>query len=76
MIRSGYVYHCAAGESWDSVALELYGDEKYAAELLSANPALCHMVVFEGGEILYIPVVEQTGEGETVYTPANAPWKD
>ena len=76
MIRSGYVYHCAAGESWDSVALEIYGAEKYAAELLRANPALCHMTVFEGGETLYLPVVETAGEGEDVFTPANAPWKD
>ena len=76
MIRSGYEYHCAAGESWDSVALELYGDEKYAAELLNANPALCHKVIFEGGEVLYMPIVEQASEEETTYTPANAPWKD
>ena len=76
MIRSGYVYHCAAGESWDSVALELYGDEKYAAELLRANPALCHKIVFEGGEELYMPVVYKTGNDAQAYTPANAPWKD
>ena len=76
MNRSGYVYRCAAGESWDGVALELYGDEKYAAELLGANPALCHKIVFEGGEALYIPIVEKADRDETAYTPANAPWKD
>ena len=76
MVRSGYVYHCAAGESWDSVALELYGDEKYAADLLSCNPALCHKVVFEGGEILYMPVIAISDNDEPAYTPANAPWKD
>ena len=35
---SGYEYHCAGGETFDSAALEIYGDEKYAAELLCANP--------------------------------------
>lgn len=76
MIRSGYVYHCAAGESWDSVALKLYGDEIFAAELICANPALCHKAIFEGGEILHMPVVETHGDDDIVYTPANAPWKD
>ena len=76
MSRSGYIYHCAAGESWDTVALDLYGDEKYAADLLNANPQLCHITIFTGGEVLHIPTIRKASDGEAAYTPANAPWKD
>lgn len=75
MIRSGYAYHCAAGESWDSIALSVYGSENYAAELMSVNPALCGKAVFCGGERLRLPVLAIAGQN-AVYTPANAPWKD
>ena len=52
MTLSGQGYRCSAGETFDSVALAVYGDEKYACEILNANPALCTIPVFRGGEIL------------------------
>jgi hypothetical protein len=70
---SGYVYKCSAGETIDKVALNLYGDEKHAADLLNANPGHVHKMVFVGDEVLSIPVVE-TSESE--YAPAPAPWKE
>lgn len=74
---SGYIYRCSAGETFDSVALDIYGDEKYAAELLNANPALVLKSAFEGGEELELPVVEQVeDEQENEYKPASAPWKE
>lgn len=77
MILSGQVYVCSAGEAFDSVALEVYGDEKYACELLNANPALCTKPVFTGGEILELPVVEIPADSdEEAYAPATAPWKE
>lgn len=76
MNRSGYGYHCAAGESWDSVALKIYGDEKYAAELLAANPALCHILIFVGGEQVHLPTLEVPSTESAGYFPATAPWKD
>lgn len=78
MILSGQTYRCSAGETFDSVSLSVYGDEKYACELLCANPALCTKMIFAGGEILDIPVVEiteQESDGET-YMPPVAPWKE
>ena len=77
MTLSGQEYRCSAGETFDSVALRVYGDEKYACELLCANPALCTLPVFLGGEVLELPVVEipENGEGEE-YMPATAPWKE
>lgn len=77
MTLSEQVYKCAAGETFDSVALAVYGDEKYAAELLNANPTLCHIPVFAGGELLDLPVVEiPAQESENDYMPATAPWKE
>lgn len=76
MVFSGYEYLCAGGETFDSVALHVYGDEKYAADLLCANPKYCGRAVFEGGERLLVPVVEGESGGEAAYTPAAAPWKE
>lgn len=70
-------YLCSAGESFDIVALLLYGDAQYTPALLSANPALCHLLRFAGGERLVVPqittpqAVDETGAGVT--TP---PWKE
>ena len=35
MEYSGYVWPCSAGETFDEIALMVYGNEKYAAELMS-----------------------------------------
>lgn len=78
MELSGYQYACAGGETWDSIALEVYGSEKYAADLLCANPEQCRKAIFTGGETLYLPLVEmpeaETDEFDT--SPATPPWKE
>ena len=78
MELSGYAYTCSAGETFDSVAGVLYDDEKYAAELLNANPEYADRLVFTGGETLYIPVVDvpETATDETVTEPERAPWRE
>ena len=80
MTLSGQIYKCSAGETFDSIALAVYDDEVYASELLNANPALCRVQVFTGGEELALPVVEvvetETNENADDYMPANAPWKE
>lgn len=75
MTLSGYVYKCAAGESWDLIARKLYGDEKYAAELLCANPGKSDIVRFSGGEILEMPVAEIAEDRYSRQISA-APWKE
>ena len=57
------------GEAFDSLALVLYGNEKYAADLLLANPELCHKIIFDGGEELKVPQIS-----ETTVSPL-PPWK-
>jgi phage tail protein X len=77
MTLSGQTYRCSGGETFDKVALIIYGDEKYACELLGANPSLCTIPVFTGGEVLELPVVEVTeNSDEEDYMPASAPWKE
>ena len=67
-------YTCAAGDSFDGAALEIYGDEKYAAFLLQFNPELCGKLVFEGGEKLAVPIVDIPDDDERT-APAAAPWR-
>lgn len=76
MILSGYKYHCSGGEAFDSVALEIYGDEKYAAEILCANPGYCEKLVFTGGEILELPALQTAVTGTNGETIRPAPWKE
>lgn len=76
MKLSGRFYPCSAGETFDSIALVLYGDEALASELLNANPSLCTKPVFTGGEKLALPVVEITDAERETYMPAKAPWKE
>lgn len=78
MEYSGYAYRCVSGETWDSVAFDIYGDEKYAAELLCMNPEHDRKSVFTGGEELYLPEIDVPEDmpedgGEL---PATAPWKE
>lgn len=71
---------CAMGETFDSIALEIFGDERYAAELLAANPLLARITVFSGGEALTLPEVdtpdEDEEEEEEGAMPVTAPWKE
>lgn len=77
MELSGFTYQCSAGETFDSAALVLFGDEKHASALMIANPRLCHKSVFDGGELLTVPVVELPEDGrDSEYAPFRAPWKE
>lgn len=77
MTMSGQYYHCSAGETFDSVALMIYGQEKYACELLNANPSYCRIPIFVGGEILALPVIDIPANPDDITAmPAEAPWKE
>lgn len=76
ILYSGLEYHCAANQSFDSIALAVYGDEKYAADLMSANPDYCGQIVFDGGEILLLPSLDvPQRNNETALANTIAPWK-
>lgn len=75
MEMSGYVYMCSAGETFDMVALKVYGAEKYACDLMCANPHLTNRYRFDGSEALLLPVVEKT-DSSVQAVPNAAPWKE
>lgn len=75
MKLNGYVYTCAGGETFDSIARLIWKDEKYAAELMAANPERCTKTVFDGGEYLLLPVINAPEE-TTAREPRKAPWKE
>lgn len=78
MEMSGFVYVCSAGETFDSIALKLWNDENYAAEILCANPEYSTQQIFLGGEELYIPAVDLPEDemDESVTEPKKAPWRE
>lgn len=75
MDMSGYVYVCSAGETFDSVARAVYGDENHAAELLCANPEYAARSVFTGDEELYLPSIVVLPQDQ-VELPTTPPWKE
>lgn len=74
MIMSGYQYNAAAGQTFDSIAQEVYGDEKYAAELMCANPHLTDLSVFTGQEAVLLPQIDISADADEA--PVTAPWKE
>ena len=69
------IYIASAGESVDSIALKLYGDERYAKDILISNPQISGRMMLTGGERLLIPEMQNTSdrEGKTI---SSAPWKE
>ena len=78
MKLSIYVYVCSGGETFDSIARELWRDEKYAAELICANPEYSAHIMFSGGEELRIPLIELPADDtdNTATNQETAPWRE
>ncbi|MDO4647636.1 MAG: tail protein X [Eubacteriales bacterium] len=78
MTLSGRTHKCAAGETWDIIALREYGHEKYTSDLLNANPELCLIMEFKGGEVLKLPVlyIPSDEDDMNVIMTDVAPWKE
>lgn len=77
MVLSDYLYRCSAGETFDLISRILYGDERYACELMHANPHYVTRAQFAGGERLAIPVLDAVeGDAEADYVSEAPPWKE
>ena len=63
-------YTCRAGDSWDLLAGQAYGQEVMASTLIAANPDLCDVVLLEGGEVIDLPLVERVESPDTL-----PPWR-
>lgn len=63
-------YTAQGGDTFDSIALAAYNEERMASTIIAANPDLGDVLIFEGGELVQIPIVE------TVTTPDTLPpWR-
>ena len=53
------MYTTRAGQQWDEIALEVYGDEKHADILMQANPQELGIYQFSAGVVLNTPELEE-----------------
>lgn len=49
------IYKTIQGDTWDSIAYKIYGDEKYTDFLMQNNFELLDIFVFKAGTILNTP---------------------
>lgn len=48
-------YITVSGQTWDQIALELYGEERYCDRLMDANRDKLDIFVFPDGIVLSLP---------------------
>lgn len=63
-------YVAKAGDTWDSIAFMAYKTERMAHHVINANRKYIHMLMFEGGELLRIPIVDELETPKTL-----PPWR-
>lgn len=68
---TGYIEYIAqGGDTFDSIALAAYNEERMASTIIAANLGYCDVLIFDGGEKILVPIVE------TVLTPDTLPpWR-
>lgn len=49
------VYITQSGQTWDQIALELYGDEHHCETIMDANPDKLDYLIFPAGVELKLP---------------------
>lgn len=62
-------YIAMSADTFDSMALDFYNDESLSIHIITANPQHRKNILFSGGEVLQIPIIEL----ETAATLP--PWK-
>lgn len=63
------VYKTIQGDTWDGIAVKVYGDEKYMNELLEANQVYREIIIFPANVSLSLPNIQ------TQTTTILPPWK-
>lgn len=63
------VYKTIQGDTWDGIAVKVYGDEKYLNNLLEKNQKYKDIIIFSSGVSLELPEIEAEA---TAILP---PWK-
>lgn len=52
-------YTTKQGDTWDNIALEVYGEERHADFLMQSNYAFLDILVFSAGTVLNTPVLPE-----------------
>ena len=63
-------YITVEGDTFDSLALQFYNDEKLASTIIQANPNHCDTLIFDAGVSLTIPEAVAVVMPETL-----PPWR-
>ena len=63
-------YITVEGDTFDSLALHFYNDEKLASAIIQANPDYCDTLIFDAGVSLTIPEAVAVVMPETL-----PPWR-
>jgi phage tail protein X len=70
--RQYLVHITAAGDRWDLLAWQFYGDPTAYGAIVMANPDVPIVPVFDAGVAIQVPVLART----TVRTADLPPWKN
>lgn len=62
-------YTTKSGDTWDTIAREVYGNEYMAGALMAANPDYIDTFQFSAGVVIATPAVQNEREGSL------PPWK-
>ena len=63
-------YTTGEGDTFDELALDMYGDEKLAHYIIDFNPDYADVLIFPANVELYLPVVEDAETPDTL-----PPWR-
>ena len=63
-------YVAKAGDTWDGIAFTAYQVERMAHYVIEANPKYIDVIIFEGGEALKIPIMDELETPDTL-----PPWR-
>lgn len=64
------VYTTREGDTFDALALEMYGEETLAHYIIEFNPDYADVLIFDGGVQLRLPIVEDVETPDTL-----PPWR-
>lgn len=65
-------YETKQGDTWDLMAYDLYGDEKYMRYLMEANLPLLDIMIFSSGVRIYVPDLPEETDEDLPFWRVNA----
>lgn len=64
-------YTTKQGDTWDLMAYDLYGDEKYMRYLMEANFPLLDILVFSSGTVIHVPDLPEEADEDLPFWRVN-----